>query len=222
MTKKCAEIIRKLKSLHNRKNAEGMRRFGIKSKNMLGISMPVLRRMAAETGKNHGVALELWDSGIHEAMILASLIADPELMSGDVIEKWIGEIDSWGICDQACLNLFWKIPSAHDMAMEWAGREEEYVRRAGFALMAVLAVHDRDSSDSRFSKFFPLIFNASSDERNFVKKAVNWALRQIGKRNQRLNREAINLAEKISRIDSRSARWIAADALRELKSKTFG
>jgi len=222
MSKECSEIIKRLKSLHNKKNVEGMRRFGIKSKNMLGISMPVIRRMAAETGKNHGVALELWDSGIHEAMILASLIADPELMNDDVLEKWVNEIDSWGICDQACLNLFRKIPSAHDMAAEWAVREEEYVRRAGFSLMAVLAVHDRDSSDSSFKKFFPLILNASSDERNFVKKAVNWALRQIGKRNHRLNREAIKLAEKISRMDSRSAKWIAADALRELKSKTFG
>jgi 3-methyladenine DNA glycosylase AlkD len=133
-------------------------------------------------------------------------------------EKWVKDFNSWDVCDQVCMNLFEKTPWAWQKIIEWAGREEEFVKRAAFALMACLAWHDKNAPDENFIKLFPLLRQGATDERNFVRKAVNWALRNIGKRNIRLNRAAIQLAEEIGRIDSKTARWIASDAIRELKS----
>lgn len=210
------EIIRKLKSLSNPESVAGMQRFGIQSKNMLGIAIPTLRGLAKDIGKNHQLALQLWNSGIHEAQILATMIDIPELVTEKQMEHWVNEFDSWGICDQCCNNLFYKTPFAYQKAVEWSSREEEYVKRAGFVLMAVLAVHDNSAANNRFLSFLPIIKRESGDIRNFVKKSVNWALRQIGKRNRILNRAAINTSRQIRKRNSKSARWIAADALREL------
>ncbi len=217
MTKK--EVIKKLKSQANPKNVEGMARFGINPKGTLGISISVLRPLAKKIGKDHKLALELWASGIHEARILAGFIAEPSKFTEKQMEKWVSDFDSWDVCDQVCSSLFDKTEFAYRKVSEWAERKEEFVKRAGFVLIAVLAVHDKEASDKDFEKFFPLIKKHSCDERNFVMKAVNWALRQIGKRNLTLNKKAIKLAKEIEKIDSKSARWIAKDALRELTSK---
>jgi len=215
------EIIKKLKIHANRKNVEGMARFGINPENTLGVSMPLLRKTAKEIGKDHNLAQGLWDSGIHEAKILASLIDDPKMVTEKQIEKWVKGFDSWDVCDQVCMNLFDKTPFAYQKAVKWAKEKKEFVRRAGFVLMATLSVHDKKAKDTDFIKFFPLIKKFSVDERNFVRKANNWALRQIGKRNTYLNKKAIKLAQEIKKIDSKSARWIAGDAIRELKEKRF-
>ena len=210
------DILKKLKSLSDPKAVEGMARFGINPENTFGVSIPNLRQIAKETGKDHALAQQLWASGIHEARILASMIDDSEMVTEEQMERWVKDFDSWDVCDQCCMNLFDKTKFAYQKVVEWSRREEEFVRRAGFTLMATLAVHDKKASDEEFLKFLPIIKREASDNRNFVKKAVNWALRQIGKRNLNLNREAIETAKEIQEIDSKSAKWIASDALREL------
>jgi 3-methyladenine DNA glycosylase AlkD len=211
-------IIEQLKAQANPANVEGMARYGINPHNTLGVSMPALRAIARQTKRNHPLALELWDSGIHEARILAALVADPKEVDDELMERWAYDFDSWDVCDQVCSNLFDKTPYAYRKAVEWAGRQPEYVKRAGFVLMAALAVHDKKATDRSFEVFFSVILREAVDERNFVKKAVNWALRGIGKRNKALNAQATDLARQISQIDSRVARWIASDALKELTS----
>jgi 3-methyladenine DNA glycosylase AlkD len=198
--------------------AAGMARFGIRTDRALGITVTELRAYARTLGRDHDLAAALWGSGVHEARMLATLVDDPAAVTEAQMEAWVSEIDSWDLCDGACGNLFDRTPFAFDKALEWSAREEEFVRRAGFALMAWLAVHRKDVPDARFEAFFPAIRAAARDDRNYVKKAVSWALRQIGKRSLPLNRKAIATAERIRRIDARSARWIAADVLRELES----
>ncbi len=215
---KYAGILKRLRSLADPANVEGMARFGISRKNTLGVSMPQLRSMAKKLGKDHRLALRLWDSGIHEARILASIVDDPSQVTEKQMERWVRAFDSWDVCDQACMNLLDKTPDAHKKAVEWSRRKEEFVKRAGFALMAALAVHDKKACDRDFTRFLPLIKRGSTDDRNFVRKAVNWALRQIGKRNLHLNAEAIKTAKTVYALDSASARWIASDAIRELSS----
>jgi 3-methyladenine DNA glycosylase AlkD len=215
------QVIKKLKSLSNPKAVKGMARFGINPDKTLGVSIPNLRKMAKEIGKDHNLAQQLWKSGIHEARILASMIADPEKLTEKQMDSWVKDFDSWDVCDQCCMNLFDKVPIAWKKAINWAKQEEEFVRRASFALMACLAWHDKEAKDENFVKFFPTIKKYSVDERNFVKKAVNWALRQVGKRNLNLNKKAIKLAKEIQKIDSKNAKWIASDALRELQSKAI-
>lgn len=210
--------MKELKSHANPKNVEGMARFGISPKNTLGISVPVLRKMAKKAGIDHDLALKLWATGVHEARILACLVDDPKAVTEGQMENWVNEFDSWDVCDQCCGSLFDKTEYAHRKAIEWANRQEEFVKRAGFAMMAVLACHDKEAKDESFLRFLPIIVKGATDERNFVKKAVNWALRQIGKRNRALNIKAIQTSRKIQLIDSKSARWIASDALRELTS----
>ena len=212
------KLVRRLKSLSNPKNVEGMARFGINPKNTLGIAVPELRKLAKEIKKDHKLARQLWDSGIHEARILASMIDDPKLVTGKQMDKWVKGFDSWDVCDQTCMNLFDKTSFAFKKALLWTKSSTEFVKRAGFSMMASLAFHDKKTKDSDFVKFFPAIKRGSTDERNFVKKATNWALRQIGKRNEKLNKEAVKVAGEIQKIDSKSAKWIAQDAIRELVS----
>jgi 3-methyladenine DNA glycosylase AlkD len=216
---KVEEVLIKLKKLSNPKSLEGMARFGIRPNKALGISIPNLRKLAKEIGKNHKLALRLWKSGIHEARILAGLIDEVDKVTEKQMDSWIKGFDSWDVCDLVCANLFDKTPIAFKKAIEWTRRKKEFEKRAGFALMACLAWHDKEAGDNKFTKFFPAIKRESVDERNYVKKAVNWALRQIGKKNRNLNKEAIKIALVIQKIESRSARWIANDALRELKSE---
>jgi len=215
----CAEIIKYLKSQASPRNVEGMARFGINPRKTLGVNIPILRKLARTLGKNHELAQKLWKSGIHEAKILAAFIDEPALVTSRQMDSWVKDFDSWDVCDQVCSSLFDKTPYAWQKAKVWTKDQREFVRRAGFAMMAVLAVHDKKAKDADYTKLFPLIKKYSSDERNFVRKAVNWALRQIGKRNARLRRQAIKLARQIKNIDSPAARWIAADALKELTAK---
>jgi 3-methyladenine DNA glycosylase AlkD len=220
------EILKQLKSLSDPKAVAGMARFGINPKNTYGVSIPNLRKMAKQIGRDHLLALRLWNSGIHEARILASLIDLPEEVAEEQMENWVKDFDSWGVCDQVCSNLFDQTRFAYQKAIQWSKRSEEFVKRAGFVLMAALAVHDKEAKDRKFSKFLPIIRREAIDERNFVKKAVNWALRQIGKRNLSLNKVTIKTAKEIHKIDSKAAKWIASDALRELTcqavQKRFG
>lgn len=210
------EVLSYLKSQASAENVAGMARFGISANSTLGVSIPVLRTLAKKIGRDHDLAGQLWASGIHEARILAGMVDDPGLVTVEQIERWVADFDSWDVCDQCCMNLLEKLPGAYSQAIEWAGREEEFVRRAGFALMACLAWHDKLAIDAQFIDFFPAIQRGSTDGRNFVKKAVSWALRNIGKRNRNLNRKAIEIAEGIAKIDSKAAHWVASDALREL------
>jgi len=213
------EIIKKLKALANPEAEEDMKRFGITAKNIYGVSIPNLRTLAKEIGKNHSVALELWSSGIHDARILASLIDDPKKVTEEQMESWVQDFNSWDICDQCANNLFRKTQFAYQKVAEWSSRKEEFVKRASFSMLAFLAIHDKKKEDKELITFFELIKREATDKRNFVKKAVNWALRQIGKRNLNLNKKAIETAKEIQKIDSKSAKWIASGALRELESE---
>ncbi|MBI5181942.1 MAG: DNA alkylation repair protein [Nitrospirae bacterium] len=212
-------VLKKLKSLSNPKAVAGMARFGINPDNTYGVSIPNLRRMAKEIGKDHALAQKLWASGIHEAKILAGMIDAPEVVTERQMEQWVKGFDSWDVCDQVCMNLFEDTPFASKKAVAWSKKKEEFIKRAGFVMMARLAVSDKKADDKQFEKFLPVIKRGAADNRNFVKKAVNWALRQIGKRNLRLNKKAIEAAKKIEKIDSKAAKWIAVDALIELTSK---
>ena len=210
-------VAARLRALANPKNAAGMARFGISDK-ALGISMPALRAMARELGRDHGLALALWETGIHEARILAALVDEPGRVTGAQMERWVAGLDSWDVCDQVMNKLFDRTPLAWDKAANWAGRPETFVRRAGFSLMATLAVHDKKAPDGRFEAFLDLVSSHAADERNYVKKAVNWALRQIGKRNEALCDKALDLARDLAGAESPAARWVGRDALRELSS----
>ncbi|MDB4978561.1 MAG: hypothetical protein JWM56_747 [Candidatus Peribacteria bacterium] len=212
------EVLAVLHSHANPDNVKGMARFGVKGKQLMGISIPVLRALARKTGKDHALAQGLWQSGFHEARILAGMIEDPLRVTGQQMDSWVAGFDSWDVCDQVCGNVFDRTPFAYAKAAEWAASEVEYTRRAGFALMAALAVHDKKSTDTKFVQFFPLIKKYAHDDRNFVKKAVNWALRQIGKRSASLHPLAMAVAQELVVMDSRSAKWIGRDAIRELQS----
>ena len=214
-----AGIIKELKSLRNPKNIEGMARYGLNSPTTLGICMPDLMRIAKETGKDHDLALRLWESGIYDARILAFMVDDWRLVTEQQMERWAKGFDNWGIVDGCCGHLFDKTPYAYKKAIEWSKRKEEFVKRAGFTMIATLTVHDKKADDEKMSMFLPLIVKAATDERKYVSKSVNWALRQIGKRNRALNKKAIETAERIKRLDSKAARWIASDALRELRGE---
>jgi len=211
-------VIDRLRSLGDPKAVEGMTRFGIQSSNSFGVSVPQLRTLAREVGRDHMLAMKLWETGLHDARLLATMVDDPRKVTLEQMDKWVRDFDSWDVVDGSCGNLFDKTPFAVAKAKQWCKREEEFVKRAGFVMMAELAVHDKEAKDKVFLDFLPLIVGGASDERNFVKKAVNWALRQIGKRNMKLNKAAVSTARRIRKIDSGAAKWVAADALRELKS----
>ena len=214
-----SEIINKLKSFENPENVKGMARYGINPNNNLGISIYKLRPIAKENGKDHNLALKLWESGIHDARLLACFIDEPDKVTAEQMDSWSKDFDSWDICDQACTSLFDLTTFAWSKTYEWAKRDEEFVKRGAFSIIAGLAVHDKESSDEKFEKLFPLIIKHSTDDRNYVKKAVNWALRNIGKRNLTLNKKAVDVANRILKIDDKTARWIAKDAIRELTSE---
>jgi len=197
---------------------EGMARFGIRTDSAVGVTLTELRRLARGLRPDHELAAALWASGIHEARILASLVDEPARVSEAQMDAWVADLDSWDVCDAVCGNLFDRTTFALDKAVEWSTREPEFEKRAGFALMAWAAVHRKDLPDAAFASLLPLIREGSTDDRNYVKKAVSWALRQIGKRSAGLNTKAIRTAEQMGRLDARSSRWIARDALRELRS----
>jgi len=216
---KLDEIIKELEELSNPEDIDGMARFGITPQRTYAVRIPELRKIAKKAGKDHELAKNLWEMDYRETKILACMIEDPKLVTSEQMDNWVVEFDFWEICDQCCMNLFRKTSLSYQKIFEWSAREEEFVKRAAFTLIAVLAVHDKKAPDAKFEQFFPLIIKESTDNRNYVKKAVNWALRHIGKKNLHLNQKAIDIAQEIHEIDSKSARWIASDALRELKSK---
>ena len=213
------EVMEQLKSEAKEDQLQGMARFAIVGDQRLGVSVPDMRKIAKDIGKDHQLALDLWETGVPEGMIVAGMIAEPEKLTEQQMENWVVDINSWDICDQVCMNLFEKTPLAERKIYEWSLREEEFVKRASYALIACLAWHDKEANNEAFTQYFPVIVDGATDERNFVKKAVNWALRNIGKRNQALNKEAIEVAKEIQGIDSKSARWIASNAIRELENE---
>jgi 3-methyladenine DNA glycosylase AlkD len=214
-----SEALTKLNAQAHLDQLEGMAKFAIVGGNRLGLTVPEMRQIAKELKRDHTLALALWDTGIPDAMIVASMIADPKQVTQTQMDKWVADFMSWDVCDQVCGNLFDKSPLAWEKAVEWSAREEEFVKRGAFALIACLAWHDKSAGDEKFIALLPVIIRGATDERNFVKKAVSWALRNIGKRNRALNAAATQAARDIDQIGSKSARWIAADALRELTSE---
>lgn len=213
-----AAVCARLHAAANSANVAGMARYGISTVGTLGVPMPALRALARECGQDHALALELWASGIHEARILASLVEDRAAVTARQMNRWIRDVDSWDVCDQLCQNLFRYLPGAFDQAARWSTARHEFTRRAAFSLMAGLAVKSKEP-DERFLAFLPLIRDAATDERKMVKKAVNWALRQIGKRSPALRRAAVATASEIRGLGAPGARWIAADALREWRAR---
>lgn len=214
-----SEVLIVLKNLGDPRNVAGMARFGIKPAVALGVPKPALRKLARDLGQDHDLAQELWGSGVHEARVLASMVDDPAKVTADQMDTWAKDFDNWDICDQCCLNLFWKTAFAYEKAEEWTADGGEFVKRAGFVLMACLAIHDKKSGNAAFRRLLTIIKRESTDDRNFVRKAVNWALRQIGKRNATLRRKATEVALELQQAESKSARWIGSDALRELSSE---
>lgn len=222
------DIVAELSSLANPDNVAGMARYGISPVGTLGVSIPVLRAIARELkpyrksdpGALHSLACELWSTGLHEVRILAALVDVPTLVTSEQADAWVAEMDSWDVVDMSS-DLWAATPFGYSKAEEWAGRAEEFVKRSGFVLMCALAVHDKKAPDAPFLHFLTLVERESADERNFAKKAVNWALRQIGKRNRDLNAAAVAVAQRLRQSDSKAARWIASDALRELTSASI-
>jgi 3-methyladenine DNA glycosylase AlkD len=212
------DVLDRLQSKAKPEQLVGMAKYGIAIEHRLGVSVPDMRKLAKEVGKDHKLALDLWRTGIAEARILAGMVGDPAKLTEGQMEDWVKGINSWDVCDQVCMNLFEKNELAWKKIIDWSDREEEFVKRTAFSLIACLAWHDKKAGDDKFIKSLPVIIREATDERNFVKKAVNWALRNIGKRNLNLNKAAINTAKEIQRIDNKAARWIAADAIRELES----
>ena len=213
------EVLDRLGSISDSTRLQGMSRYGINVNDALGVSMPEMRGLAKSIGKEHDLALDLWNSGVHEARIMTSLLADPKLLTEEQMEMMVQDLDSWDVCDQCCSNLFSRTPMAMRKALEWSEREAEFQKRAGFATMAALAVHCKQLREEDIMLLLEAVVRESHDDRNYVRKAVNWALRQIGKRDMGSNRSAINAAEKVLARGDRASRWVASDALRELRSE---
>jgi len=212
-------VLEELRARARPEQLEGMARYGMTVENRLGVAVPELRKLAKEVGKDHGLALGLWSTGIAEARILASMVDVPREADEAQMEDWVRALNSWDVCDQTCMNLFDKHPLAWKKVVDWSKREEEFVKRAAFALLACLAWHDKAAEDEEFIALLPVIREGATDERPMVKKAVSWALRNIGKRNPRLHALVLEEAQGLQSLDSRAARWIAADVRRDLGSE---
>ncbi len=210
------EALKRLRDLANPESVKGMARYGINPEGTLGVSIPNLRKIAKEAGTDHELAARLWETGIHEARLLAAFVDDPALVSKKQMDAWAADFDSWDVCDQCCCDLFYRTEFATGQVLAWSSRKEEFIKRGAFAMIAAIAWHDKTATDSKLRKFLPVIKRESGDDRNYVKKSVSWALRNIGKRNLNLNKAAIRTAEEIAGKESRAARWIARDVLREL------
>lgn len=212
-------VLAALRKHASARDREGMARFGIQASRALGVRIPVLRKLARDIGRDHALALELWKTGVHEARILAGMVDDPAAVTETQMEAWAAEFDSWDLTDQVCGNLFDKTAFAYAKAEEWAGRREEFVKRAGFALVAWLAWHDKEAADSAFERFLPIIEREAADGRNFVKKAVSWALRHIGKHRPALLKRALVVAKRLGKSGEPAARWVGKDAFKDLSRK---
>ena len=215
------DVLDKLQSKAQPEQLKGMAKYGMTVEQRLGVSVPDMRKLAKEIGRDHKLALDLWRTGIAEAKIVAAMVGEPDKLTEEQMEDWVTGIDSWDVCDQVCMNLFEKNRLAWKKIVDWSEREDEFVKRTAFSLIACLAWHDKKASDDKFIEVLPVIIRGATDERNFVKKAVSWALRNIGKRNLDLNKAAIDTAKEIKRLDSKAARWVASDTLRELESEAI-
>lgn len=215
----CEEILAKLKAEARPDQLAGMARYGIKTENRLGIQMPELRKLAKEIGKDHVLAMQLWQTGIEDARILASMVAEPEKLTSQQMDSMVTDVDSWDVGDQASMNLFEKTSLAWQKVKEWSRQEKELVKRTAYGLVACLAWHNKNASDQQFTDLFPEITYGAQDSRKSVQKAVSWALRNIGKRNVTLNQKAITLAMQIRETGTRPAKWVASDVIRELTSE---
>ena len=213
-------VLNELKKAARPDQLSGMAKFGMAIENRLGVSVPEMRRIARVVGKNHDLALELWKTGIAEAQMVASMIADPKQLTSEQMDTWVSDFNSWDVCDQVCMNLFDKSPLAWEKVLEWSSREEEFVKRAAYALIACLAWHDKVAEDKKFIRLLPLIHNSVCDDRNYVKKAVSWALRHIGKRNEKLHPIVLKEAEKLKKNENKTTRWIGSDVVRDLTSES--
>ncbi|MBN2256972.1 MAG: DNA alkylation repair protein [Anaerolineaceae bacterium] len=212
------QLVERLKAFGTPEHLEGMTRYGINANNTLGVSIPNIRSLARGR-RDHQLARDLWATRFHEARILAAFVDDPTMVTPDQMDEWVSAFDSWDVCDQVCISLFGKTPYAVDKAKEWSARSEEFVKRAAFAIMAAMAWQDKKATDEIFLQFLPIIIRESGDSRNFVKKGINWALRQIGKRNPALGQAAIKACHEIQALGTPAGKWIAADALREFSKK---
>jgi 3-methyladenine DNA glycosylase AlkD len=221
MSPRCEDILREMRALARADKVAGMERFGIRATTALGLTVPQVRKLARGIGRDQALAEELWASGVHEARWLASLIAEPSRITKRTADAWTRDMNSWDVCDACCCNLFDRMPFVWERIPRWAASKREYVRRTAFATLACAAVHDKRAEDARFQEGLALIEKYAFDERNFVRKAVNWALRNIGKRNEKLLSAAVDCAYRLRQQNTPSARWIAADALREFRAK-FG
>jgi len=210
------DVLGRLRAKARPDQLEGMARYGLAPEGRLGVSVPELRKLAKELGKDHSLALELWQTGIAEARMLAAMIDEPGQLTAQQMDDWVKDFNSWDLCDQVCMNLFEKSPLVWTKIDEWSGREEEFVKRAAFALIACLAWHDKTTGDDAFIELIPVIKAGATDGRNYVKKAVSWALRNIGKRNLALNEAAIRVAEELREVESQVARWVASDVIRDV------
>ena len=219
MTDARGEVLKELRALARPDALAGMARFGVDTRAALGLSVPQIRQIARRLGTDQALAEELWLSGVHEARILASLISDPEGISRSTMDRWAADFYSWDICDACSGNLFDRTPYVWQKIPKWAADKREFVRRAAFSTLACAAVHDKSAADQHFLDGLALIEEYAFDDRNFVRKAVNWALRNIGKRNERLLPAAVACAKGLRTQNSKAARWIAADALREFRAK---
>ena len=210
------QIIHEFEEMSDVDFAENMKKFGISYVKSYGLRLPQIRKIAKECGKDHELALMLWNHGYHETYLLATLTEEPDKVDSVQLNDWVNTFYSWDLVDQACINLLRFIPEAVDSIFIWAKSDEEFVKRTAFSLIAVLAVHNKDSD---FDMYFEIIREASSDDRNFVKKSVNWALRQIGKSSRENNRKALDLAYEILEMDNKASKWVARGAIRELESE---
>lgn len=213
------EIIKLLEENGTEDNIKSSKRFDIRFKKAYGVKLPILRKIAKQTGKNHKLAQELWEYNAHETRLLATMIDEPEQVTNQQLNEWVSSFDSWDIVDQACLNLFDKVPQAIENIFIWYKAEEEFIKRTAFSLIAIIAVHNKKAPASIFDKYYPLIIEASTDNRNFVKKSISWALRSIGKRDKQSNKKALKCAYELQKLDNKTSKWIARDVIRELESE---
>lgn len=210
------QIIQEFEELSDVDFAQNMKKFGINYVKSYGLRLPQIRKIAKQCGKNHELALKLWNYGYHETYLLATLVEEPEKVDSIQLNEWVNSFYSWDLVDQACINLLRFIPEAIDNIFVWSNSDEEFVKRMAFSLIAVLAVHNNDAN---FDEYFEIIKEGSKDNRNFVKKSVNWALRQIGKSSAENNRKALKLAYEILEIDNKASKWVARGAIKELESE---
>ena len=211
-----ADIIHDLEELSDVEFAENMKRFGIRYVKSYGLRLPQIRKIAKKCGKNHDLALKLWSHGYHETYLLATLVEEPEKVNSQQLDDWVNTFYSWDLVDQACINLLRFIPQARENIFVWCKSDDEFVKRTAFSLIAVLAVHEKQSD---FEMYFDILKEGSKDNRNFVKKSVNWAIRQIGKIDRQNNRKALGLAYEILEMDSKASKWVARGVIRELESE---